>query len=517
MQRLAQVAFLLLALVLIYTGVSNRDTVEEFTGAGPDSSAAAESTAAASPEPGPETVEDPHYLLSSKFLAESFTGDFDDMMTRRTIRVLVVHSKTFYFFDGAEQRGLTFESMREFERSLNRRFKTGSRALNIIFIPVTRDQLIPALLAGRGDIAAANLTITPERSALVDFSIPLNKEISELLVTGPSAPPFSHKQELSGATVHARPSSSYYQSLLLLSGELETAGKAPVTIIPVDENLEDEDLLEMVNAGLIPAVVVDSHKAYFWRQIFEDISVHENIALRTGAQIGWAFRKDSPKLAKEVNLFLRENREGTLTGNVLLTRYLKDTRHVKNALAADEIEKFNNTIALFQKYADLYHFDWLMVVSQAYQESRLDHSARSHTGAVGIMQVLPSTAADKNVAISDITLLENNIHAGNKYLRFIRDRYFENEDMNEMNKTLFSFASYNAGPAKVASLRREAKAAGLDPNVWFGNVEIIAARRIGRETVQYVGNIYKYWVAYKLTLENANHRDALKTGVSLRG
>ena len=272
---------------------------------------------------------------------------------------------------------------------------------------------------------------------------------------------------------------------------------APVKIVRVDENLEDEDLLEMVNAGLLPAIVVDSHKASFWDQIFDGIRIHENIQLRSGGEIGWAFRKHSPGMKSAVDEFMLGNRAGTLHGNVLLKRYLKNTRYVRNSLHSKEMEKFNETAHLFQKYAADYDFDWLMVVAQAYQESRLDHSARSHSGAIGIMQLLPTTAADKNVAVGDINQLENNIHAGVKYLRFIRDRYFEDQEMSEVDKTLFAFASYNAGPARVAKLRREAKQRDLDPNIWFENVEVIAARRIGRETVQYVSNIYKYWVAYQ--------------------
>ena len=165
------------------------------------------------------------------------------------------------------------------------------------------------------------------------------------------------------------------------------------------------------------------------------------------------------------------------------------------------MRKFDETAHLFQEYGDRYAFDWLMVMSQAYQESRLDQSLRSHAGAIGVMQLLPSTAKDKNVNVGDITELENNIHAGNKYLRFIRDRYFESEPMDDLNKTLFAFASYNAGPARVSRLRTEAEQQGLDPNVWFDNVESVAAQRIGRETVDYVSNIYKYWIAYRLSRE----------------
>ena len=257
----------------------------------------------------------------------------------------------------------------------------------------------------------------------------------------------------------------------------------------------------MVQAGLIPAVVVDSHKAEFWAQIFENLDLRDDIALRTGADIAWALRKNNPKLKKIANEFLAENRGGSLLGNLLFARYLKETDHLTNALQSSEVRKFRDTAHLFQRYASRYNFDWLMMMSQAYQESRLDNSLVSNAGAVGIMQLLPSTAADKNVNIADIRKLENNIHAGNKYLRFIRDRYFEDEAMDDLNKTLFSFAAYNAGPARIAGLRKAAAAQGLDPNVWFDNVEVLAAQRVGREPVDYVRNIYKYWIAYRLSRE----------------
>ena len=165
------------------------------------------------------------------------------------------------------------------------------------------------------------------------------------------------------------------------------------------------------------------------------------------------------------------------------------------------MQRFRDTAPIFLKYANQYDFDWLMRMAQAYQESRLDHATKSPAGAVGIMQIKPSTAADKRVNIKDINQLENNVHAGTRYMRFLRDHYFGDSDMNETEKTLFAFAAYNAGPSRLINLRREAAAAGLDPNVWFGNVEVIAARRIGRETVQYVSNIYKYWMTYRLTLD----------------
>ncbi len=443
----------------------------------------------------------PANLSHLALVTEPHTDDFNGMAERRTIRALVVRSKTFYFFDGAVQRGLSYDRLKAFEAYVNDRRDTGTLKINVVFLPITRDQLIPALLAGYGDLAAANLTITPERQAQVDFSIPVQRDVREVLVTGPASEPINSVEALSGKTLHTRHSSSYHASLVALNERLQAGGLPPVDIVTVDEHIEDAELLEMVNASLIPRIVIDSHKAGFWAQIFDSIEVHADIVLRDHADIAWAFRPGSPKLKAMVDGFLKSNREGSLTGNLLQRRYLRETHYVENALRSSELRKFNETAHLFQEYGDRYAFDWLMVMSQAYQESRLDQSVRSQAGAIGVMQLLPSTAADKNVNVGDITELENNIHAGNKYLRFIRDRYFESEPMDDLNKTLFAFASYNAGPARVSRLRTEAEQQGLDPNVWFDNVEAVAAQRIGRETVDYVSNIYKYWIAYRLSRE----------------
>jgi membrane-bound lytic murein transglycosylase MltF len=325
------------------------------------------------------------------------------------------------------------------------------------------------------------------------------------VITSTDTQAMSSINELSGMSVHVRESSSYYASLPRANTELQKRGIQPINIVPANEYLEDEDLLEMVNAQLIPAIVVDSHKAHFWDQIFDNILIHEELALRNNGEIAWAFRKNSPEFAQLVNNFVKENRKGSLMGNILFKRYLQNTKHVRNALEPGEMEKFNATVALFQQYADQYDFDWLFLIAQAYQESRLEQDTRSSAGAVGVMQLLPTTAADKSVEIEDITVLENNVHAGAKYMRWLRDNYFNEPGMSNEEQTLFSFAAYNAGPGRVIKLRKEAAEMGLDPNVWFDNVEVVAAKRIGRETVQYVSNIYKYWVAYTLALDIKTH------------
>lgn len=443
-------------------------------------------------------------------LDEKWAGDFDGMAERHLIRALVPFSKTFYFLDGPDQRGLTYDALREFEKYVNKQLGKKTLTVRLVVIPTRRDRLLPALVEGLGDIAAGNLTITPERQKLVDFSAPGFTGVDEIIVTGPKAPPIKTIDDLADKEIHVRASSSYYESLKHLNARFKKERKRRMKLVLADEYLEDEDLLEMMNACLIPMIVIDSHKGEFWSQIFKDLTLHPDIKVRTGGQIGWAIRKNSPKLKEVINGFMKTHKKGTLMGNILFKRYLQNTKWVRNSLNEKALQRFKEAIEFLRKYSDQYDFDWLMIAALAYQESGIDQSKRSPAGAIGVMQVLSSTASDPNVNIPSIEELENNIHAGVKYLRFIEERYFEREPMDELNKTLFSFASYNAGPARVAKLRGEARQTGLDPNVWFRNVEIIAAKRIGRETVQYVSNIYKYYVAYRLIVDKLDLKKELK-------
>jgi membrane-bound lytic murein transglycosylase MltF len=431
---------------------------------------------------------------------KKFTGDYDKMAKSRFVRVLVPFSKTFYFLDGAKAMGITHDLLKEFEKEINKG-KKGHLKIHVVIIPTARDRLLPDLVAGHGDLAVGNLTITEKRQKLVDFSDPILANVDELVITGPKGPKLTSFVDLAGKEIHVRKSSSYYESLQSLNNRFSKSDLKPIKITAADENLEDEDLLEMVNSGLIPMIVMDSHKAHFWSQIFKKATIHANIKINSGGKIGWAIRKNSPQLKKVVNNFVNKNKKGTLMGNMLFKRYLQNTTYVKNSLDKGELKRFEQTVALFQKYAKEYDFDWLMLAALSYQESGIDQSKKSNAGAIGAMQVLPSTAKDKNVNIPDINKIEANIHAGTKYLRFMMDRYFEDEKIDRLNRGLLAFASYNAGPAKVAKLRKEAESMGLDPNVWFRNVEVVAAKRIGRETVQYVSNIYKYYIAYKLIAE----------------
>jgi membrane-bound lytic murein transglycosylase MltF len=283
-----------------------------------------------------------------------------------------------------------------------------------------------------------------------------------------------------------------------LNRDFTDRGLEPIELRPAEEHLEDEDLLELVNAGMLPWVVVDEHKAQFWADVMGGLTVRDDLAVRTGGSIGWAFRKGSPQLAEVVNDFVRQHRQGTLYGNVILKRYLESNPWIRNNLETSEQRKVDQVLPLFLKYGERYGLPPVILLAMGYQESQLDQSKRSRAGAVGVMQIKPSTAADPNVGITGVDQLENNIHAAAKYLAFLRDRYFSDPEITEFNQVFLTLAAYNAGPARVRQLRNEAAAEGLDPNVWFGEVEQVAARRIGRETVHYVSNIAKYAFAYRL-------------------
>ena len=447
---------------------------------------------------------------------ETWTGDLDALEDRRVIRLLTVYSVGRYYMDNGEEKGLVKETARMLERFINKQLKRKNVIVHVVVIPVARNQLIPALLEGRGDVVVASLSITPERQEIVDFTIPSTKPLSEILVTGPGAPELGSIEDLSGQTIFVRRTSSYRESVDELNETLAAAGKPPAIIEPASELLEDDDLVELVNNGTLPWAIVDDYKLQMWKDVFDQVNPRHDIVFRSGGRIAWAIRPDSPKLEAALNGFLKKNREGTLVGNVLKNRWVRDFDWAENALAKDEYKRFKDLEHIFQKYGDQYGVEYLLAAAQGYQESRLDQSARSHTGAVGVMQLLPSTAKDRNVDIANIHEVDGNIHAGIKYLDYLRERYFSDPEIDDLNKTLLALATYNAGPRRMINMRNEAEKLGYNPNVWFDNVEMVAAKRIGRETVQYVANIYKYYLAYRLSLDQVLLHQEAREQVGIR-
>ena len=443
-----------------------------------------------------------------------FTGDFDEMVKRRAIRVAVTFNRTHYFIDKGQERGLTYESLKLFENDLNADLKTGNLKVHVVIVPMSRDQLYPALASGKADMVAAMVTVTPEREKLVAFSEPTRTNVSQVVVTGPGAPTITSVDDLAGQEVFVRKGSIYDESLVRLNADLKARGKPAVIITVAPDVLEDDDVLEMVNAGLAPITIVDDYLAEFWSKVFTSITVHSDVALRSGGSLAVAFRKENPQLREVVNTWLRKHGKGDGFRNTIERRYLDSVKYAKNAAADAERKKLAAVVELFKKYGAQYKIDYLLMAAQGYQESTLDHSVRSPVGAIGVMQVMPPTG--KELKVGDITEIEPNIHAGVKYMRFMMDEYFKDEPMDDLNKGLMTFAAYNCGPGRLRQLRRETEKRGLNPNVWFGNVERVASERIGRETVTYVSNIYKYYITYRLLADQQERRAAAKAEVGKR-
>jgi membrane-bound lytic murein transglycosylase MltF len=433
---------------------------------------------------------------------EPWTGDFDGMLERRLVRVLVPYSRTLYYVDKGHERGITAGLVREFERYLNRRYakRLGKRPLTVFIIPTPRDKLLPRVAQGRGDLAEGNLTATEERRKLVDFFAPEDRgPVREVVVTGPYSPPLASLEDLSGRTVQLRRSSSYYESVAALNRRLREERRAGVKLVALPEALEDEDALEMLAAGLLEFIVVDEWKARLWAQVLPKVTVREDLVLRADGYAGWAMRKDSPQLARVLADYYRGvvRKQGVIESR--LAQQEKRVRRVGNNTAGAEWRRFEATIRLFQKYGAQYGFDPLMLAAQGYQESKLRQDARSAAGAIGVMQLMPATA--RELGVGDIRKLEPNIHGGAKYMNRLMTRYFDDANFSEQDRTLFAFASYNAGPTNIRRVRAEAARRGLDADQWFDNVEIVAGQRVGIETTTYVRNIYKYYVAYRLALD----------------
>lgn len=441
---------------------------------------------------------------------EAWTGGLDGIVERGFVRLLTVYNPLYFAYDGEKQRGLAIDIANELEKHLRKTLGKKAHNLHVVLKPVARDQLLPGLVSGRGDVAAANLTITPGRQELVAFSDPTYPGVRELIVTGPDTPEINSIDDLAEVDIHVRESSSYFQHLTALNAARKEAGKKEIPWVAADERLEDYDLLELLNTGIIPALIVDSHKIAFWSQVFNKVKVHDQLAVNEGGQIAWALRKENPKLREVINGFVKKIRKGSLLGNILIKRYIGDPKWIEDIRDTDAQRRFRETVDFIQRHSGSYEFDWLMITAQGYQESRLDQSVTSKAGAVGVMQVLPTTAADPNVGIPDIDNADSNIHAGVKYLRFLHQRYFNDPEISDLDQVLLSFAAYNAGPRNIAKARGRAKKMELDPNQWFGNVEVAAAKTISREPVTYVRNIYKYYVAFKLLHERRQDRETAR-------
>jgi len=422
------------------------------------------------------------------------------------IRVLVSYNRTNFFLVNGAMRGMEHDLMQAYKQFLQKKDK--KRTIRMVFVTVPFDRIIPELKAGRGDIAAAGLTITKARKKQVPFSTPYRTGVNEIIIGSPKAQTIKTIDDIAGETVYVMAGASYADHLLDLNMELSKKGLKQVIVKIADKNLVTEDLLEMAERGIIDYTVADSHLAAIWKTALPRLQLFNEAPLRTGGELGWGIRPNSPQLLKSVNEFAKTVRGGTLMGNMVFKRYFVNSDWVKNPNARVNRKKMDKLMALFQKYGKQYAIDWLKLGALAYQESGLNMETRSSRGAVGIMQVMPKTATSKAVNVANYKTLDGNIHAGSKYLRHLMDNYFI--DVDKSARVDFALAAYNAGPNRVRQLRKTAEEMGLDPNLWFGNVEYAAARKIGTETPTYVANVQMYYAAYKSIYNVLSERQSVE-------
>jgi len=441
-------------------------------------------------------------------IRKPFFGDLTPMIKRRVIRVLVSPNQGNFLVSGGELAGFEYELTQQYRKYLKTRVRKSTWPVSFVYIPVPFDQLLPALNAGQGDMVAAGLTITKDRQSSASFSRAYIKNVAEILVTSQNAAPIRSQEDLAGKTILVMKGTSYVRTLAAFNKTLISNGLEPITIrTESNGSITTEDILEMVNSGIVDYTIVDSHLATMWAKVLSKMHVRSDISFNVGGEIAWAVRKSNPELLKSLNIFLKTNQQGTLVGNVLFNKYFNSHKWITNPLADKQVKKLTKLEQLFRKYAVKYDFDWRFLAALAYQESRLSQEVVSHAGAIGIMQVLPRTAAYKAIAISNINTLEGNIHAGAKYLAYLREKIKDDKGVSHLDQMNFILASYNAGPSRLKKLRTAAKKRGLNPDKWYSNVALEARRSIGHETVEYVSNISKYYVAYKLLSENKAKRE----------
>ena len=449
--------------------------------------------------------------LDARVVETKRVGDPLEDKEREGIFVLTAYNKTNFFIDDkGRYRGFEYDILKGYEKFLNKGRKGASNHYKVFFIPMRFEDILPALAAGRGDMAAANLTITDERERIVDFVDPYLPDVSEIVVARRDGPEVNSIDDLSGQSVFVLAGTSYVAHLKALNERFEKEGREPIVIVEADPEFDHADVFDLVNSGAVDLTVADDHIAKVWAPMFPNIVLKSDLKIKSGGKIAWAVRKGAPKFEESLNAYVRKIKKGTLTGNMAFNDYYKSRRWLKNPLEPAELDKLDKVLDHMKKYSEEFSWDWIAVAAQAYQESQLDQGRVSPAGAVGIMQLLPSTASQKPISIKNIRKVENNIHAGVKYLSFVRKHYFSDPEIAPADRIDFSWAAYNAGPTRIQKLRRKAEKRGYDPNKWFNNVEHLASETIGRETVDYVINVNKYYVVYKFALERRERVLALR-------
>ncbi|MCB1800654.1 MAG: transporter substrate-binding domain-containing protein [Gammaproteobacteria bacterium] len=397
--------------------------------------------------------------LHLEFVADAgqarFKGDWKEIVKRRVLRVVMPNNAASYFLHRGELQG--------FEYELAKAFADANKLRLEVLVPETHEQLLDWLIEGRADIAAGFLdpeSVTGVRAAAVAFSRPYHYAARHLVVA--AGDQREGLAALNGSKVTVRRSSPYWNDLQRLQGD-----GARFELVAAAEDTETEELIAQVAQGEIDATVADGHLLDI--ELARGLNVKSGFVLSDERPHAAAVRAGNPVLLENLNSFVKKQYRG-LVYNILYKKYFTNSSNVRD-LAAGRVGGGGNGLSpydtLTRKYAEKYGFDWRLITAQMYQESRFDPNAKSFAGARGLMQVMPRTA--KFMGFEQIEEPEDSIHAGVKYLDWVRNRFEDSLPFNE--RLWFTLAAYNAGHGHVDDARRLARQQGLDGDSWFGNTE----------------------------------------------
>ncbi|MFV0421690.1 transglycosylase SLT domain-containing protein [Oleidesulfovibrio sp.] len=467
------------------------------------------------PEPVTENGKKLRRKLLEQGIFRPFTGDLKEIQQRKVLRVLVPYNRSDFFLDGAMQRGLAYDTGRAFQKWLNKKLGLkGEQRITFLYIPAAPDDMLRMLSEGQADIIGFEATLPAEAPPDMRFTTTWTQTAKAVVVSSKDAPALESVSQLAGKHIYALKSSALAGITADVSRQLVQQGLKEIKVTEAEGGLTQEDLMELVDGEAIAFAAVDYEKAQLWATVLSNLKIEENAVLTDTAARAWVVRKESIQLKSVCDSFIKYYRR---SGDYawLQQKYYDRTTYVADAGRSDELESLEATLPLFEKYGEMYDFAPLLLAAQGYQESRLNQSARSNRGAVGIMQLLPSTAAAKPVNMPDISTPDKNIHAGVKYLSHLRQTYFSGDAISYLDKMLFSFAAYNAGPGNMRKARRKTAEMGLNPDVWMDNLEVGIARTVGQQPIEYVRNIIKYYIVFQLVHEHQHIRRAALTSLGL--
>ena len=432
---------------------------------------------------------------------EIWSGSYSEMLQRGEIRLAVPYDRTIYINDKGTPRGLSVEISKGLARWMNAKHanQLKGKPLSVKLVPTQSAELLNSLTTGRADIALGDIglyePIPNSRAFIVNHASRVEQEV---LVTGPSSLPLQKMTDLSGQTVYGSRNTNFKTTLSSLNKELTRAGKLPVNLISPLGDLDDEDLLEMLNSGLISYVIIGDWKFKLWQSIYKNIAVHEDLSVQDAGWVGWVVRSTNRDLNDDLLAFYQSSDYEKSRSAFRQEDYKEHLKGLKDPIDKTAWARFESMRPLFERFGAEYKLNPLFIASLGFQETLLNQSAVSSVGAIGVMQLMPATGM--SLGVGDIHLLEPNIHAGADYMNQLISKYFPDAKFTGNNRSLFAVASYNIGPNNVAKARDQAKQFGFDPDQWFGNVEFIATERMGYEPMIYVRNVYKYYTSYRLKL-----------------